>query len=391
MHGLTSDPPAPAYGADTAPGPLTRFDRLLGGVTDADALVRAAAWAAGCCAGLTDHHHVLRSSPEGRPLDPGKAAPSARRTVFVDGHSAGEVWIERAGSPSPLDEPLLERMARAASAVLAGGDDVPPSPGAEEAEMPAPDPWWPPGLGDPALVQAVLAPRMPETERSRALHLLGLAPVGLVRAAAVVVPEPTALRPALAACAAALHVPHARAGSGAPRGALWPTVGAILLPGPASPRGGPAVAPRDVAVGIGPAVAPERLPDSWSQARRAARFAGLGPTWPTVVPAPDLGALALLADIPAAAALAHPDVMALARLGAEQDGAQTLATLEAVCRTRSLREAAKLLSLHHSSVAQRVARAERTLDMSLTDPSGRQRVQTALLLWQLNAPGNWRG
>ncbi|MEU9705415.1 helix-turn-helix domain-containing protein [Streptomyces sp. NPDC047981] len=145
-----------------------------------------------------------------------------------------------------------------------------------------------------------------------------------------------------------------------------------------------------VAVGLGPAVAPERLPESWAQARRAARFAGLGPTWPRVVDAAGLGAQVLLADIPEDAALAHPDVSAVARLEAEPDGPQMLATLEAVCRTRSLREAAKLLSLHHSSVAHRVARAERVLAMSLSDPSDRQRAHTAVLLWRLNAPDNWR-
>ncbi|MEV0000137.1 helix-turn-helix domain-containing protein [Streptomyces sp. NPDC050848] len=248
--------------------------------------------------------------------------------------------------------------------------------------------WWPAGLGDPALVQAVLSPSMPETQRSRALHLLGLPPAGPMRAAAVIVAEPGALQGALRACATALYAPpSARTGGTAPHGALWPRVGALLLPGPGTTTAklGPGVA-----VGIGPAVAPERLPESWAQARRAARFAGLGPTWPRLVDAAELGAQVLLADIPEDAALAHPDVAAVARLEAEADGPQMLATLEAVCRTRSLREAAKLLSLHHSSVAHRVARAERALAMSLSDPSERQRAHTAVLLWRLNAPDNWR-
>ncbi|MFD0392404.1 helix-turn-helix domain-containing protein [Streptomyces nogalater] len=59
--------------------------------------------------------------------------------------------------------------------------------------------------------------------------------------------------------------------------------------------------------------------------------------------------------------------------------------METVCRTRSLREAAKILCLHHSSVAHRVARAERALGISLSDPAQRQRAYTALLLWRLNA------
>ncbi|MFC5655072.1 helix-turn-helix domain-containing protein [Streptomyces nogalater] len=251
------------------------------------------------------------------------------------------------------------------------------------------DLWRPGGLGDPALVQAVLSSAMPEAQRSRALYLLGLSLGGPLRAPAVVVAEPAALPEALRACAAGLLAPSTRAGGPAPQAALWPRVGVLLMPAAGTARR-PASVPCGVAVGLGPAVAPERLPESWAEARRAARFAGLGPTWPRLADAAELGAEALLADIPRDTALAHPDVVALARLDAEPDGAQLLATLETVCRTRSLREAAKILCLHHSSVAHRVARAERALGISLSDPAQRQRAYTALLLWRLNAPDNWR-
>lgn len=269
------------------------------------------------------------------------------------------------------------------------GVEAGPVPGGPAGHGPYDDLWRPGGLGDPALVQAVLSSAMPEAQRSRALYLLGLALAGPMRAAAVVVTEPAALSEALRACAAGLLAPPTRAGGPAPQAALWPRVGVLLLPAAGTARP-PAPVPCGVAVGLGPAVAPERLPESWTEARRAARFAGLGPTWPRLADAAELGAEALLADIPRHTALAHPDVAALARLEAEPDGAQMLATLETVCRTRSLREAAKLLCLHHSSVAHRVTRAERALGMSLSDPAQRQRAWTALLLWRLNAPGNWR-
>ncbi|MFF9026028.1 helix-turn-helix domain-containing protein [Streptomyces eurythermus] len=269
------------------------------------------------------------------------------------------------------------------------GAEAGPVPGGPAVSGPYDDLWRPGGLGDPALVQAVLSSAMPEAQRSRALYLLGLALAGPMRAAAVVVAEPAALPDALRACAAGLLAPPTRAGGPAPQAVLWPTVGVLLLPAAGAARR-PAPVPCGVAVGLGPAVAPERLPESWAAARRAARFAGLGPTWPRLADATELGAEALLADIPRDAALAHPDVAALARLEAEPDGAQMLATLETVCRTRSLREAAKLLCLHHSSVAHRVARAERALGTSLSDPAQRQRACTALLLWRLNAPDNWR-
>ncbi|MFF9015014.1 helix-turn-helix domain-containing protein [Streptomyces sp. NPDC014870] len=426
MYGLTSSPAHPSSEAETAPALLARFDALFAGVADADELVRAAARVAGCTAGMADRGRVLRRCPAGGvPEAAGEVVPSTRRLITVGGRAAGEVWVERPGEPLPFDALLTERMALAAAILVARGAGVPAGgPGGhigsagghagsagghagsaggvasfarprrprDAGRGPCEHPVWAPaGLGDPALVQAALSPSMPETQRSRALHLLGLPPAGPMRAVAVVVAEPQSLQGALRACAAELSAPpSARTGTVAPHGVLWPRVGALVLPGPGP---GPAAAVRPgpgVAVGLGPAVAPERLPESWAQARRAARFAGLGPTWPRLVDAAGLGAQVLLADIPEEAALAHPDVSAVARLEAEPDGPQMLATLEAVCRTRSLREAAKLLSLHHSSVAHRVARAERALAMSLSDPSDRQRVHTAVLLWRLNAPDNWR-
>ncbi len=455
MYGPTSSPAHPSSEAEKAPALLARLDALFGSVADADELVRAAAGVAGCTAGLTDEGRVVRRSPAGgAPDGVGPVLPSTRRSVTVDGHTVGEVWVERPGAPLPSDALLTERMALEAAMLVVGGGSgggargrgavglgrsgrgprpAPRSGGrgpgtrtdaASGGDLfPVPDnlpdtdghrAWWPAGLGDPALVQAVLSQSMPETQRSRALHLLGLPPVGPLRAATVVVAEPADLQAALRACAAQLHgPPSARTGGTAPHGALWSRVGAILLPGAGasgarSGRGGaraatgagpgagggparePLAVPRGVAVGLGPAMAPERLPESWEQARRAARFADLGPTWPRLVDATELGAQVLLADIPEDVALTHPDVVAVARLEAEPDGPQMLATLEAVCRTRSLREAAKLVSLHHSSVAHRVVRAERALAMSLSDPSERQRAHTAVLLWRLNAPDNWR-
>ncbi|MGW2018779.1 helix-turn-helix domain-containing protein [Streptomyces sp. NPDC001927] len=441
MYGLTSSPAHPSSEAETAPALLARFDALFGSVTDADELVRAAARVAGCTAGMSDHGRVLRRCPAGGvPEAAGEVIPSTRRLITVAGRATGEVWIERPGEPLPFDTLLTERLALAAAALAAGGGGVTagepggggpfartrrpgagagrgatsapgtatapgtaPARGTALGAVPGPSQgfggvaqapdhrvWGPVGLGDPALVQAVLSASMPETQRSRALHLLGLPPAGPMRAVAVVVAEPRSLQGALRASAAELS-PTTRSGGTAPHGVLWPRVGAIVLPGPGTRAGTATVRPGPgVAVGLGPAVAPERLPESWAQARRAARFAGLGPTWPRLVDAAELGAQVLLADIPEDAALTHPDVTAVARLEAEPDGPQMLATLEAVCRTRSLREAAKLLSLHHSSVAHRVARAERALAMSLSDPSERQRAHTAVLLWRLNAPDNWR-
>lgn len=377
MHGLRLSHLDPA--AAGALRVISYFDRLVENHSDADALTRATALLAECPAGTADHRHAAdhRYDPDARALPPGEAAPTSSRAVVVDGRTVGEVWLERTGCAWSLDGLVLERLALAASLAFERSGPL---------ANPVPSPQW----GDPALVQAALSARGSEAERSRALHLLGLHPDEPLRAVAVVAPEAAVMRRTLGSCARALSAAHPRLGRPAPFGALWTTVGAILLPAPADaragdpvlPEGATAGLPEGVAVGTGPSGTAAQLPDSWAQARRAARFAGLGPTWPRAVDATGLGTLALLADIPRDAALAHPDTAALATLGSED-----LATLDAVCRTASVRAAAQLLYLHHSSVAQRVTRIERSLGFRVSGPHGRQRAQTALLLRQLNAPG----
>jgi hypothetical protein len=59
-----------------------------------------------------------------------------------------------------------------------------------------------------------------------------------------------------------------------------------------------------------------------------------------------LGALALLAQVPQDTARDNPDVAAIARMAGNP---QDLETLDAYCHTSSLRQAADLLHLHHSS------------------------------------------
>ena len=87
----------------------------------------------------------------------------------------------------------------------------------------------------------------------------------------------------------------------------------------------------------------------------------------------DLGALALLAEIPQETARGNADVAALARLNPED-----LETLDAYCATGSLRRAADLLHLHHSSVARRLDQVGEALGIELTDPTGLVRARLAL-------------
>ncbi len=132
--------------------------------------------------------------------------------------------------------------------------------------------------------------------------------------------------------------------------------------------------PAGVRAGIGAADSPDR---SWREARTALRFTG--PREP-VIRYDDLGALALLTEIPRDAARDNTDVAAIERVA---DNPDDLETLDVYCATGSLRRAADLLHLHHSSVARRLEQIGKTLGIDLTEPTGLTRARLALTAWRL--------
>ncbi|MCX4824075.1 helix-turn-helix domain-containing protein [Streptomyces sp. NBC_01142] len=93
-----------------------------------------------------------------------------------------------------------------------------------------------------------------------------------------------------------------------------------------------------------------------------------------------LGALALLAQVPQDIARDNADVAAIARIAGNPED---LETLDAYCATGSLRRAADLLHLHHSSVARRLEQIAKTLGIELTEPTGLIRAGLALTAWRL--------
>jgi DNA-binding PucR family transcriptional regulator len=136
----------------------------------------------------------------------------------------------------------------------------------------------------------------------------------------------------------------------------------------------PARFPAGVRAGIALADRPDR---SWQQARTALRFTTARQP---VVHYDDLGALALLAEVPQDAVRNNADVAAIARMAGNPDD---LETLDAYCDTGSLRRAADLLHLHHSSVARRLEQLGKTLGIDLTEPTGLLRARLALTAWRL--------
>jgi hypothetical protein len=317
------------------------YDTLMRRRVDLPALARASAGLAACVAGIRLHGtgRTIRITPDGRDASTPPPAASSTAPITLDEEEIGTVWLERPGPPGPLDEVLLDRLAIAAAAVV-------------ERYGPART-----TMADPALVELVISSDNDEAARARALRLLGFAADLPVRVVAVRTQLPL------------------------------DQVGGLVCPGrpvkaaPLADMGvllattiDPARIPAGVRAGIGAADRPDR---SWWEARIALRFTT--PRQP-VVHYDRLGALALLAQIPPAAAWDNADVVAVAALAGNPED---LETLDAYCVTGSQRQAADLLHLHHSSVARRLEQIGKTLGIELTEPTGLIRARLALTAWRL--------
>ncbi|HEY2057635.1 MAG TPA: helix-turn-helix domain-containing protein [Amycolatopsis sp.] len=137
--------------------------------------------------------------------------------------------------------------------------------------------------------------------------------------------------------------------------------------------------------GLGPVVPIRDLPASWAAARIALRFTAAGTEadpGPRVVDFADLGGLAVLADAvgPSTPPVADVEAVEKARAAAPW----VLETLVAVARAASLRAAAAALTLHHSTLQERLTHAEHLLGWSVRTPHGRLRLQLALALRRLH-------
>ncbi|AZM51307.1 ABC transporter substrate-binding protein [Streptomyces sp. WAC 01529] len=317
------------------------YDTLMRRRVDLPALARASAGLAECVAGIRLHGtgRAIRISPDGTEARTPPGPASTTDTILLDDEEIGTVWLERPGAHNELDAVLLERLAIAAAAVV-------------ERYGPART-----TMADPALVELVVSSDSDEAARTRALRLLGFAAGLPVRVVAVRTRLPLD------------HVAALLCPARPVKAAAVADVGVIL-----ATTLDPDRFPAGVRAGIGAAESPDR---SWLQARAALRFTT--PRLP-VVRHEELGALALLADVPEAAARDNADVAAVDRIaGSPED----LETLDTYCAVGSLRRAAELLHLHHSSVARRLDQIGKVLGIELTEPTGLFRARLALTTWRL--------
>ncbi|MFF1682277.1 helix-turn-helix domain-containing protein [Streptomyces sp. NPDC058256] len=317
------------------------YDTLMRRRVDIPALARASAVLAECVTGIRLHGtgRAIRVSSDGREASTPPSPASTTASITLDEEEIGTVWLERSSAPGSLDELMLDRFALAAAAVV-------------ERYGPART-----TMADPALVELVISSDSDEAARARALRLLGFAADLPVRVIAV--------RSRLPLDKIGCLVCPGRPVKAAPLA----DVGVILATSEDLAR-----FPAGVRAGIGAAESPDR---SWREARTALRFTT--PREPVIRYA-DLGALALLAEIPQDTARENADVAAIVRMA---DSPEDLETLDAYCATGSLRRAADLLHLHHSSVSRRLEQIGKTLGFELTQPTGLVRAGLALTAWRL--------
>jgi hypothetical protein len=314
---------------------IAYFDRLAETRAGLEALVRGVAVLAGCPARLVDSARRVnvRVEPDGKRHDTDTPPDPSWLSQALAPGSAAALWLERTGPPSVVDAVILERASGIIRQVL---DRI-------FGRAPASD-------DNPALLETVLDPTATEQARLHAARLLALTggdPAVRVRALAVL-------------------------GSG-PR--ILPTHEGERPKDSDMPTG---------RVGVGPAVPVLDLPRSWAVARTVLRFTAEGTAsdpGERVMYADDLGDILLLADLVASGTGQPPDARAL-------DAAMThapwvLATLIAVATTPSRRAAATKLNIHHSTLQTRLARAEALLGWPVHTPTGRLRLQLALLTRKL--------
>lgn len=310
---------------------VSYFDTLVGGGVGLDALLRGAAVLSGATAGCAPvTGRQLRFTPSGERLEPTDAAASAWPSRATGDGS--RVWIERSDAAHANDGMVLERLALAVAITTARRSNTPD-----------------------AAVEVVITASAPTAERAVAASKLRLDASDHVRAIAFP-PDVAALAPGPTAVVAT------------PRG-----LARVVL------ADGAFHAPPGVRAGIGVSSTADRLPESWASALIALR---LGNARQPVVDAAELGALLFVAEAADRHEEPHPDAAALAALDE-----RSRLVLEGLADGGSVRAAASMLGMHHSSVQARLDTLTAQLGYDPRSPAGRTRYALARALTALEQPG----
>ncbi|UTM36883.1 helix-turn-helix domain-containing protein [Rhodococcus pyridinivorans] len=326
------------------------FDELIVGNVNTRALLATAAALAGCTAGFRQSvpPRTLRVTPKGEAVQ--GQSPTDPSNLHVASEDGIDVWLERDGAAGPNDALILERLALAVR--IRNGR------GAREI--------------DNRRHLGILTGResIPD-ERLTAASALGLSATGLYRF--VVAPLFAVWRNHPAGPEDVIATPFG-------------PVHAIVVPERYPPFGASPC-------GIGTATPPDSLDRSFRTAMVALRLCR-PPKEPQVVADSYGGLIELLADADEHAPHSDAD-----RVEAIAHYAWGMETIDAVVAAQSVREAARLLNIHHSTLQSRIDTITATLGFNPFEGFGRSRLGTAFLLHRLRtstvldlpaaaAPGN---
>lgn len=307
------------------------FDELVVGQVNTRALVAAAAALAGCPAGAAtgDGSRVTRVDPEGTPMT-GRVPDEVMSHALPDG---SRVWLERTGEPWANDALILERL----------GLSVGIRFGLERRQ-----------LESPRDVATMVDDASPPEARNAAAGRLGLASATTHRVLAAPLFAVFETRPpGVTDVVATRHGP----------------VQVIIVSADIGPL---SVNP----AGLGPAVDTADLPRSLRVALLALRLAD--PPHRSVVRSEDFGGLVeLLADSSEAS---DPDAATVDELLAAPWADETAVAL---LEHSTVRQAARSLGLHHSTVQHRIDQFNETLGYDPLDGHNRTRLGISLLKWRL--------
>lgn len=306
------------------------FDELVRGKVNTQGLLGAAASLSGCVAGCIgrDSARTIRVSPSGQILDDGAGAPSAG-AIETDGLT---VWLERQGPAHVNDAMILERL-MLALAIRSGRQPEDPLR----------------RLGD--LFDANV-----DVERRRAAAAkLGLKSRMQYRVAAL------------------------------PLFATWRQHRKLLEDVVTTPFGPlhVCVVPVDVTqidaspCGIGVAKSVDDLHRSFSTALVALRLCA--PPDVPIVNADDYGGLA---DLLAQCSVRQP-LIDVEELEVVMQHPWALRTLDALLRSASVRDASRIVGVHHSTMQARIETIREQLSFDPMDGIGRTRVGLAYLSWRV--------
>ncbi len=318
-------------GAAEALRVIEHFDMLVDQRSSAMAMLRAAAVLADCTVGLEDPERGLRVGVDaaGRTLaDPDEKIGTRQIQRFEE----ISVWLDRDGTPWPLDHLILERFARSLHAVKKTRESSPTA----------------------AATRTACDPDAASSDRENALRRLGLGSTVTVVAT------------------------HRADAQHMPPGLVVDDHQIHLFPGSTAPG----AIPRAVAAGIHTCAGSD-VPRALEYARTALRIAvDLATGEPAHVRYDQLGSIATVVEsVDAETAAQAPDVRRVVELQAQRPW--VVPTLEAVLSHSSIREVARLQNLHHSTMRQRIDWLERQLGYTPLSGGGYARASTTLMLWRI--------